>query len=70
MCRHDSAAVLVVIVCLLAVGGCATLGSQFTRAAAEIRNDLKVMDPDDDGLDAFDARTAREIRSMRAELGQ
>lgn len=70
MCRHDSAAVLLVAVCLFSVGGCATLGSQFTRAAAEIRNDLKAMDPDDDGLDAFDDRTAREIRSMRAELGQ
>jgi hypothetical protein len=62
--------VLLCAACLPATSGCATLGTQFTRAAAEIRNDLKILNPDDDGLDAFDARTAREIRSMRAELEQ
>jgi hypothetical protein len=70
MCFHHLLRVLVCAAGLPATGGCATLGTQFTRAAAEIRNDLKILNPDDDGLDAFDARTAREIRSMRAELEQ
>lgn len=49
-------------------GGCATFQQQVTKAMAEIHEDMKLLDPDNDGLDAFDARTAREIRGMRAEL--
>ena len=62
------ALVLVLAGAALLAGGCATFKHQVNRAMAEIHEELKLLHPDDDGLDAFDARTAREIRAMRAEL--
>ena len=45
------------------------LKRQYRRMAEEIRDDLSVLDSDDDGLAAFGPAAAREMRAMRAELG-
>jgi len=69
MHRRRFIPLLLLTSCLPVMAGCTTFHAQFSRAAAEIRDDLKLLHPDDDGLDAFGAQAAREIRSMRAELG-
>ena len=46
----------------------ASLKRQYARAVEGIKDDLKALDSDDDGLDAFGPVAAREMRSMRADL--
>ncbi|MFM8892784.1 MAG: hypothetical protein ACKOTB_14415 [Planctomycetia bacterium] len=48
----------------------ASLKRQYTQAVEGIKDDLKALDSNDDGLDGFGPVAAREMRSMRADLAR
>lgn len=48
----------------------ASFKRQYARAVEGIKEDLRPLDSDDDGLDGFGPVAAREMRSMRADLAR